>query len=170
MLRFQAQQGERYPHLVVEVAGGGQHLPFVAQDGGRHLLHRGLATAAGDGQHFRIDALTHQLAEQPQPLEAVGHHQLGHGQRQFTLHQQGGCPGGNGLLTKIMGIETLATQGDKQGSATQSAGIGTDCGDLTIFTNQTGIERLRQVGKPEGHHVNDSNNVCKAAATVSRSL
>ena len=69
-----------------------------------------------------------------------------------------------------MGIETLAAQGNEQGAGTQSTGVGTDSGDLAIFANQTGIEYLRQLGKPEGHHVNDSNNVCKAAATVSRSL
>ena len=89
VLRLEAQQGERHAHLVVEVASGGQHFPFVAQDGGCHLLHRGLAAAAGNGQHFRVDALAHQLANTAQPLEAVGHHQLGDGQRQLTFDQQG---------------------------------------------------------------------------------
>ena len=67
-------------------------------------------------------------------------------------------------------IETLAAQRDKQGARAQGAGVGTDSRDLAVVTDQTGIEHLRQVGKPEGHHLNDSINVCKAAATVSRSL
>ncbi|MNS26226.1 hypothetical protein D3C72_581430 [compost metagenome] len=170
VLRLEAQQGERHPHFIVEVAGGGQHLPLTAQDGGRHLLHRGLATAAGDGQHFRIDALAHQLAEATQSLEGIGHHQLGDGQGQLALHQQGRGPCLNGLVAKIVGVETLATQRDEQRPLAQSAGVGTDCRDLVIAADQTGIEHLRQVGKPEGHHLNDSINVCKAAATVSRSL
>ncbi|MNB94719.1 hypothetical protein D3C75_418770 [compost metagenome] len=170
MLRLEAQQGERHPHFIVEVAGGGQHLPLTAQDGGRHLLDRGLATTAGDGQHFRVDALAHQLAEATQSLEGIGHHQLRNGQRQLALHQQGRGPCLNGLVAKIVGVETLATQRDEQRPLAQSAGVGTDCRDLVIAADQTGIEHLRQVGKPEGHHVNDSINVCKAAATVSRSL
>ncbi len=76
----------------------------------------------------------------------------------------------NRLFGKIMGVETLATQGDEQRPLAQGAGVGTDCRDLEIAADQTGIEHLRQVGKPEGHHLNDSINVCNAAATVSRSL
>ena len=170
VLRLEAQQGEGHPHLVVEVAGGGQHFPFVAQDGGRHLLHRGLAAAAGDGQHFRVDALAHQLADAPQSLLGIAHHQLGDGQGQLTLHQQGGGPCQHRLFAEIVGVKPLAAQGHEQGSGAQGAGIGADGGNLAVFTDQTGIERPGQFGKPEGHHLNDSINVCNAAATVSRSL
>ena len=69
-----------------------------------------------------------------------------------------------------MGVETLAAQGYEQRPHAQGTGVGADRRDLMVAPDQTGIEHLRQVGKPEGHHLNDSINVCKAAATVSRSL
>ena len=77
---------------------------------------------------------------------------------------------GNRLVAEIVGVETLAAQGHEQRPAPQGTGVGADRRDLMVAPDQTGIEHLRQVGKPEGHHLNDSINVYKAAATVSRSL
>ena len=46
MIGAQAQQGQRQPDVVVEIALGGERVfgaPMLAQNRGDHLLHRGLA-------------------------------------------------------------------------------------------------------------------------------
>jgi hypothetical protein len=47
----QAQQRHGHTEVIVEIAARGQTRPALRQDGGQHLLDRGLAVAAGHADH-----------------------------------------------------------------------------------------------------------------------
>jgi hypothetical protein len=80
----QAQQHLRQADVVVEVAGGRQHGQFRIealglgagpQDGGGHLLHRGLAVAAGDADQRQFEAGPPPGAQVAERQARVGHRQ-----------------------------------------------------------------------------------------------
>ena len=53
----QAQQRERHPDVVVQVADGGQHPELLGQHGREQLLGGGFAVRARDGQHRNSELL-----------------------------------------------------------------------------------------------------------------
>ena len=73
MKSAQLEQGERQADIVVEIANRGQHCVGAArcraQDAGQHLLHRGLAVAAGY-RHYWNSELGAPMRRQPPQREA----------------------------------------------------------------------------------------------------
>ena len=161
MVRAQAQHGQRHADLIVEVALSGQKSLWLvgAQDGRHHLGHRGFAVAAGHGHQRQRELCTPVRGQFSQRQFGIGHHEAGQACDSQTrlgiiaLADGGHRTFGFGLGQKFIGVETLATQGDKQVTRLQRAGVGVDAGKSHVtLAHQTGMVQPR-LGLLQSHHL-----------------
>lgn len=152
--RLLAQPAERQRHAdrVVEIAACRQHIAAARQDGGGHLLQRGLPVAAGDRDHARRAALPPLLAETSQSKQAVRH--FDGRQRRFSraLHQSAGSATCLRCCKVVVAVEIRTAQRNEQLALLQAAGIGADTVDEAIVTCQMTVDHRRELGQVQCAH------------------
>ena len=151
----QAEQRERQPDVVVQVAARGQHGFFtrmLPEDRRQHLLDRGLAVRAGDGNERRREARAPVAREIAEAAARVVDHQC----RQRVLaailavdHRRRGLRRRH-CLQKIVAVEALAAQRDEEIARLDRAAVGRHAGEQRVGPAAAGAERGRGLGQP--HH------------------
>ncbi len=118
MAGLKPQQGQRNANLVIEIAARRQRFINTKsrdQDRGNHFFYSGLAVAAGDGNQWQRKLLPPALPYRAECDPSVVHQQCRYRQRRWCAFHHHCCRAlGNYLIEEIMGVETLATQCDKQ--------------------------------------------------------
>ena len=175
-----AQQRERHTNVVIEVALRGQHglgLPG-AQDGRNHLRDRGLAIAAGDGNHGQLKLRPPACRQCAKGLLRIGHDQPGQTSGfQFIGRMADGRHGpfGARLGQEIIGIKALALERHKQVTRLDGASVCVyplDPGCAVTLKPRT---RHPLQGLLQSHHVAHGATPCpatharKACSTCTRS-
>ena len=123
-----AEDGERHADEVVEVAGRGVDVPARREHRANHLLGAGLAAGAGDRDDRRAGRQrpAARAGEKPQRREGV----VDFKKRQPGLLRRPAPHDGRRraaslrVLQKVVGVETVALQGNKQGVGCQVSGVG----------------------------------------------
>src|SRR5690606_24586632 len=171
VLLAQAEDGQRHADFIVEVARSRQALlaaDRLREDGREHLLHRGLAVAAGDRDHQRVEPAPPATGKLAERAAGIGHAQgrhpksgdgaLDHDRRGATLA---------GLGREIMRIEALAAQCDEQLAGAKRPRIGTHALDPLIATavQHADVEPVERFAQGEGAHPRPSLSRSAAAAT-----
>ncbi len=176
MTGAQPQQHQRQADVVVEVADGGQHrfhrlqivaTLMLAQDGGAHLLDRGLAIAAGDADQRQIELAPPVTGQAAQRQAGVGHAQ----QRQAppviggpgVIDHGGGGAMGQHVAHVVVTIEAFSVQRDEQFADGDRARVGRDADERVALRAGGAAGGLR--GFEEIHH----DNISRACRTCSRS-
>ena len=158
MLLAQSQQGKRQADVVVEIAAGRQHmaLPDMGRhDGGAHVLHRGFAVAAGDGNQWNRKTRAPCGGETTKAQPSVIHHQ----QWQLAI-RMGICPDGvhhrcrstlrDSFGGKLMAVEAIAAQCDEKTVLRNGARIRKDRSQHHVAIDGARIYQLCCFGKT--HH------------------
>jgi hypothetical protein len=180
MRRLKTQQHQRQADVVVEVARGRQHGEFGvvavgpglgAQDRGGHLLHRGLAVAAGDADQRDVETGAPRGTEGTQRQARIGDHQQRQagratfGPRRVDHRRRGTAFGRN--LEERVAVEVLALQRDEQLAAGERPRIGRhplDAGIAVEGGAAAGQRRFHQA-----HHDEAPARAASAAAAQSTS-
>ena len=125
----QAQEHERNADVVVQVPGRGQHsviAPCRPQAARHHLLHCGLAVAAGDRHQTDLEARAPAGGEPAEPDAGVVYDdqprvRLPH---PFRLgHHRGDSPQLQGLVDELVPVEPIALQRDEQVAVTDLTAV-----------------------------------------------
>ncbi len=126
----QTQQGQRQADVVVEIALGGQHgigAEMCRKNRGAHFLDRSLAIAPCHTDQGNFEAPTPLGSKLPQCEASVLHHDhradVGMGCRPRDIHQDTSRARGQYVRHEIMGVETLATECNKELPRPQGSGI-----------------------------------------------
>jgi hypothetical protein len=153
----QSEQGERQADVVVVVATGGEDRVGKSrlQNTGDHLLGRGLAVAAGDGDHRQRETAAPVGRECPQREPGVGDLD----QRQRERAQRLGGIGGHhrsdgtarlGGRDVLMTIETFPTQSHEQIAGSNRAAVDRDAVKGQVVAGQ--FAGGRPGGAEQIHH------------------
>ena len=132
VLRRQVQQSQRRADVVVVVGLSLQGIVPLGQDGGHHLLGRGLAGGAGDLHHGQSEAAAIPGSQGAQGQTGVLHQHVGLMGQQlvWTAGRQAAlCAAGEGGVNIGVAVEALAGQGDKQLARRDGAAVGGDAGN-----------------------------------------
>ena len=132
VLRRQVQQSQRRADVVVVVGLSLQGIVPLGQDGGHHLLGRGLAGGAGDLHHGQSEAAAIPSSQGAQGQTGVLHQHVGlMGQQLIRTagRQAAFCAAGEGGVNIGVAVEALAGQGDKQLARRDGAAVGGDAGN-----------------------------------------
>ena len=110
MAVIQTQQRHRYAQMVVEIAAGGQARPALRQDGGDHLLDRGLAIAAGDADQRSFEVCARRARRIGECHFHVGYHDLRQRQLNGARHDGSGGAGRGRGRHEIVTVSFLTAQ------------------------------------------------------------
>ena len=165
-LLLQTTEGEGQADVVVEVAAGGQSVAYPRQDGGQHLLHRGLAVAAGDRHHPGTGGLAPERTEPPQPRSGVLHPQAGQGPAGAAVHQGAGGAGFGRLFQEVVAVETGTVQRHEEVAGPEAAAVAAHPAHLGVGAVQYRRQLPGQLAESEADHASSSSQ----RRTCSRSL
>ena len=135
----QAQQRHRHTQVIVQIAAGGQARPALRQDGGDHLLDRGLAVAAGDTDQRPLELRARFARRGGQGRLDVRHHDLRQRQRQATRHDGTGGTGAGRGGHEIMSVGVLTAQRGEQVAGGQLAAVDGDLVEGAILAVQAPV-------------------------------
>ena len=110
--------------VLFKLARVARHSPGNGKYRAQHFLHRGLALAAGDGDHPRLGAPAIQARDSRQRQRGVADDQLRQVVRAQATHHRGRRAPPARLGHKIVAVEILPVQCEKQVPRAQLAGIG----------------------------------------------
>ena len=161
----QLEQGQRQADVVVQIAARGQHRLLAeavptrlrTQDGGAHLLDRGLAVAAGDADQRHGKACAPGRGQRPEREPGVVHDQ----QRQRRIRvrcRPGGidhrrrCTGLGRGGNEIVAVEALAAQRDEELSGCQRTAVGAHALEAGQRGEVRPVRSQRARGIVQRHH------------------
>ena len=108
------RQCQRQADVIVQVALRGKCLAALRQDRAGHRAYRGLAIAAGDGNHRQLEAVAPVRGKPAQRQACIVHPDLRQADRAGPAH----CSGGSTLLPRRfnigMAVEIRPLQREKQ--------------------------------------------------------
>lgn len=118
-LGVEGQKRQRHPHLGVERARAGVDPMLPAQDGGQHVLHGGLAVAAGDREEPAAEAPACLRGEAVERGERILDQDQGLAGAERSLavnlrHQRRSSPLGQGLGGEAAAVEVRAHQAHEE--------------------------------------------------------
>ena len=158
VLLAQAEQGQWHADFIIQVAARGQARFFAKgrrQDGRNHLLDGGLAIAAGDANDGQVEAAAPEIGDAAQRDQGIGHHD---GRYLATvpacgqaLDHHGGDATGGHLLKEVMGVETLAAQGDEQRAGLGAAAVGGNAVKNGVAHQLRAVQRRHQFCQGGAH-------------------
>ena len=125
--RAQRQQRQRQADVVVEVAGGGVHgisTGVGAQDGGHHLLDRGLAVGAGDADALYLQPCAPGGGQGAQRQPGVGDADHAAARRLEVMAHQRKRALGQYLGHEVVRVEVVALQRHEQVAGLRRAAVG----------------------------------------------
>ncbi len=137
VLGLELEHRHRHAGLGVEVAGRAQYGVFALEDGGHHLLGRGLAVAACHADHERIDPLADEARQRVKSVPCVRHENLDDAVRQLRppLHHQRRGPASERIGDEAMSVRFATSQREEDASLHDLAGVGV-----------VGVERISDLG------------------------
>ena len=140
VLRPQPQQRQWDTHRIVQIGAGNQAWPLQGENGAEHLLHRGLALAAGDGEHGGARAPAVGVRDPRQRQPGIGHPQLGQVRIAEAADHGGAGAAAQRLGHERVAVEILPRQGEEQLALAQAAGVGANRAETDVAAAQFAAE------------------------------
>jgi hypothetical protein len=161
---IEAQQAQGNTQFVVVVARCRPHLAPRPEHGGDHLLHRGLAIAAGQRHDGATEGAAPVDGQCDQCGAGIGHDQL----RQCDSRIEAGHDGAGGAALERLREEGVAVHlatgtGHEQRASLQPPRIDADAGECAVRAVQAAAEPLRRCAETTPDHAAAPSQSCTTA-------